>query len=67
MVISMVQGWFGVFAMGGGLLAGLLIIPWRGGPACWLGVDSPLVRGGPVGPGSVLVGPSSPLVRGWAS
>ena len=58
---------FQLFAMGGPHLTGLLIVPWRGGPACWLGVDSPLRRGGPVGPGSVSVGPSSPLEKGWVS
>ena len=53
--------------MGGGHLAGLLSSPWRGGPAGWLGVDSPLRRGGPVGPGSASVGLSSPLVRGGSA
>ena len=58
---------FQLFAMGGPHLTGLLIVPWRGGPAGWLGVDSPLRRGGPVGTGSASVGLSFPLVRGGSA
>ena len=56
-----------MFAMGGGHLAGLLIAPGGVGQPGWLGVDSPLRRGGPVGTGSSCFSLSSPLVRGGSA